>query len=105
MWIARFAVPVALILALFFACFAPGGARRSATVSAKEVLVQAQRAGGRSYTFSRDTAGELERVEVERPDSDASPEALEAVLGLAGFSVAPTGPEERRVFRVERSRG
>lgn len=103
MWIPRFAVPVALVLALLLACLAPRGSRAGseATVSAREVLLQAQRAGGRSYTYTRATGAELERVELARPPEGASREVLEAALTEAGFALGPVGPEGR-VFRVER---
>lgn len=103
MWIARFAVPVALVLALLFACLAPDEARRADTVSARDVLVQAQRAGGRNYTYSQGTAAELQRVELPRPAPGASREALETALGAAGFTLAPVGPPDRNVVRVERT--
>ena len=105
MWIARFAVPVALVLALLFACLAPDAARATATrVSAKEVLIQAQRAGGRNYTYSQGTAAELEGVQLARPPEDASCEALEAALTASGFVLAPVGPSDRQVYLVERVR-
>jgi len=101
MWIARLALPVALVLALLFPGLAPQGPRTSETVSAKEVLFQAQRAGGRSYTYTRATGAELDRIELERPPRGASREVLEAALSEAGFALGPVGPEGR-VFRVER---
>jgi len=105
MWIARFAVPVALVLALIFACLAPEATHREAMVSAKAVLVQAQRAGGKNYTYSQALAAELERAQLARPSEDASAEALEALLSDAGFVLAPVGPAERNVVLVERKRG
>lgn len=105
MWISRFAVPVALVLALFFACLAPEEKRLTPTVTAREVLVQAQRAGGWNYTYSQATAAELERAQLARPSEGASREVLEAALVAAGFSLVPVGPPEREVCLVELARG
>lgn len=104
MWIARFAVPVALALAILFAGLSPRGARADATVSAKEVLLLAQRAGGRSYTYTQAIAAELDRTKLARPPEGASREVLEGVLAAAGFTLGPVGPEGK-VFRVEHGEG
>ena len=105
MWIARFALPVALLLAMVFACLAPRATHQEAMVSAKEVLLQAQRAGGKNYTYAKPLGVELERAQLARPPEDASAEALEALLGTAGFVLAPVGPADRHVVLVERKRG
>jgi hypothetical protein len=103
MWIARFAVPAALVLAMLFACLAPSEPAPRATVTAREVLTQAQRAGGRNYTFTLATGAELGRLELPRPPAEAPREALEGLLEAAGFVLTPAGAGALDLFRVERA--
>jgi hypothetical protein len=105
MAIARLAVPVALVLAVLLACLAPSPPRQDPQVTAKEVLFLAQKAGEHSYTYSRSTAAELERVRLERPQMDASCQALEQALAAAGFSLTPVGGSVRKILRVGRGQG
>jgi hypothetical protein len=104
MWIARFAVPVALVLSLLFACFAPKNHHAPpGTIHAEELLRLAQQAGGCNYTYSQATRAALAQVEVARPAEGASRENLEAALAASGFVLSQVGPPERKIFLVERA--
>ena len=105
MWITRLAVPVALVLAMLFACLAPSEAKPLETVSAKDVLVLCQRVSGRNYTYSQATGAELAQAALPRPPEEASQETLEALLKEAGFVLAAVGPADLNVFLVERAGG
>jgi hypothetical protein len=102
MWITRFVLPATVVLSLLLACFAPRSTRPSATVSAREVLVQAQRLGGRKYVYSRATAAALAEVNLPRPDERAPLLQLEGALEQAGFRLEPLEASEKPLVRVER---
>ena len=106
MWISRFALPFALAVAVLLACFAPRDAEPAAKISARELLVLAQRASGQNYTFDKATGAALAALEVPRPGKEATQLELEASLRAAGFLLEPVGPPGKAIaFKVERVGG
>jgi hypothetical protein len=103
MWIARFALPAALVLSLLLASLAPRAAEPAPTITAKELLVRTQEASGRSFTYDQGTAAALGSVRVLRPQADSSLGELETALGSAGFRLTPMGSPEKALYRVQRT--
>jgi hypothetical protein len=100
MWLTRYAVPLALVVAVLLACFAPRAPERSSSITARELLAAAQAESGASYTYSRATGAALATTRLARPEEGADRAALEAALVAAGFRLEPLGGEHE-LFRVE----
>ena len=104
MWsITRYAVPFALVVAVLLASLAPRAPAPSPTITARELLDLAQRAGGASYTFTQATSTALTGVTVPRPEETAPLARLESALVEAGFRLRRVGAGETPVFLVERA--
>ena len=105
MWITRYALPFALALSVLLACLAPKAAKPTGSVPARELLILAQRASDRSYTYSQATAAALASVQVPRPEASSSLEALESAVRAAGFSLAAVGAPGNGTYLVARVGG
>jgi hypothetical protein len=99
----RIVLALSLVIATLLACLAPRGASQAETIPARELLTLAQRINGANYTFDRTTSQALSSTKVPRPPEGASQDDLVSALREAGFSLRPVGPENIKVFQVERT--
>lgn len=100
----RIVLSLAAAIAVLLACLAPREAEPAPTIPARELLTLAQQLNAARYTFDRTTSEALATVMVPRPAADADLAALESSLRGAGFQLRPVGPEDKRIFQVERAR-